>query len=426
MEKTICFIEPPYQHFIESLDAPFSLMYLASTAETSGWKATILDMKTLHDPIPNATIYAVTSTSPQWPTTVTLSHILKDLNNEATLLIGGNHITAEPNDYWTTSFDHAFLGEGELKLREFLETFTGAKHFTEGNDWHRLIMGVPTTNLDLIPFPARHLIDWSKYKRGIYWGKNKLADAVSMITSRGCPHNCCYCGSKVIFGRKTRFRSITNVVNEILHVKNTLGYNGFNFHDDTFCLNPKRTVEMMKAFEPLNIMFRCLSRADTVTPKTLDSLAMGGCKELVVGFEWFYQPCLDAANKQVTVKQNLKAMKLIKEEPRIQLKAGLIVGGPRYNWKAQKATENAIRKYPPDTWNCSVFTPYPGTPVWKNPEHYGIHILSRNLSEYAMVTKNHYRGNVVIETDEMSKQDLETCRDRLIDLLCEVSGPMYV
>lgn len=410
----IVFLEPPFGLFMASLDAPFSLMYLAGIAEQCGWEAQIVDMQTLNDKIPDADIYAVTSTSPQFPTTIKLSQRLDNEFPETPKIIGGPHISAEPDDLSKTNFNIGVLGEGENTLAKLL------LHPEQiANSTCVKIHGIGIENLDEIPFPARHLIDWSKYKRGIYWGNEKLASAVGIISSRGCPHNCIFCGSHVVFGRRVRFRSIENVIAEIKQVKSTMGYRGFGFFDDTFCLNKNRVYSLCEEFAKLDIVWRCLSRIDTIDKKLLASMRDSGCKEIILGFESGNQQILNNLQKSVTVEQNLRAMKLVKESG-IQLKIGIIVGSPGETWESIKDTMKLLRECPPDFWNVSVFTPYPGSAAWANPEKYKIKLLTRDLNQFIMVGKD-FKGNVVVETEKMNKNDIEQARDEMIDLMLEIA-----
>ena len=93
--------------------------------------------------------------------------------------------------------------------------------------------------LDGVPFPARDLTDKDLY-RNLYTGERYTF----LVTSRGCPAACTYCDSKVTFGRKTRFRSARNVVDEIKQVGEQFGITQFTITDDTFTLNKRRTLEL--------------------------------------------------------------------------------------------------------------------------------------------------------------------------------------
>jgi len=411
----IVFIEPPYDAFMEDLDPPFSLMYLASIAIQEGWQAEIVDMKTLDDKLPSADVYAVTSTSPQWPTTRKLSQRLHSEFPDKLKIVGGPHVSVLPSDFEESMFDLAVIGEGEKALANILKD-----PYSHVNS-HKAIRGESVTELDKVPFPARHLIDWKKYKRGIYWGKELLEPAVSIISSRGCFYNCCFCSSHTIFGRRVRFRSVENVIAEVKQVISTMGYKGMNFHDDTFCINKSRVIAMCAEFAKLGIVWRCLSRVDTLDENILATMRGAGCKELILGVESGNQHVLNMLQKGTTVEQNLKAMKLTKASG-IQLKVGVIVGSPGETWQSVKDTEKLLKACPPDFWNVSVFTPYPGSAVFDNPEKYGIKILTKDLTEYSMVGKN-FKGNVIVETEEMKKADIEQARDELINLLSDISPP---
>jgi len=411
-EKKICFIEPPIEFVRDILDAPFPLMYLAAIAEKLNWKAEIIQMETLSDELPDdAEIYAVTSSSPQWPATLKLSERLEKEFPDRWKICGGSHISASPNDFYNSKFDAVVIGEGEIVLENIL------KNPSILND-HKMIHGEAIKNLDTILFPARHLIDWSKYKRGIMAGEEMLSPAVSMITSRGCPNKCIFCGSHCVFGRRVRFRSVENVVAEIKHVINTLGYRGFNFHDDTFCISKSRILKMSEEFKKLDIIWRCLTRVDTVDDEVLLAMKNGGCKEIIIGMESGSQKILDILRKGTTVEKNLEAMKIIKKY--VQLKVGIMVGSPGETWETIEETKDLLRKCPPNFWNVSVFTPFPGSDAWNNPEKFGLKILTKDLSQYQMVGKD-FKGNVVIETEEMSKSDIEQARDELIELLKNIT-----
>lgn len=409
-EKKICFIEPPIGFLKDQLDPPFPLMYLASVAEYCGWKAQIVHMETLQDNLPDADIYAVTSSSPQWTTTLKLSERLYKQFPDKLKICGGSHISACPDDFYKSNFDAIVVGEGEIALEHILKN----PDMLHNNN---IILGEAVKNLDDILFPARHLINWSRYKRGIMAGEEMLSPAVSMITGRGCPGRCIFCSSHCVFGRRVRYRSVENVVLEIKHVLNTLGYRGFNFHDDTFCLNRERVMKMCKEFEKLNITWRCLTRADTVDEELLLNMKNSGCKEVIIGIESGSQKILNSLKKGTTVEQNLKAMMLIKKY--MQLKVGIIVGSPGETFETVEETKNLLKQCPPDFWNVSVFTPFPGSDAWINPEKYGLKILTRDLSQYQMIRKD-LKGIVVIETEKMNKQDIEQARDDLINFLTDL------
>jgi len=87
-------------------------------------------------------------------------------------------------------------------------TYTGDRPFEE--------------QLDSLQFPRYRMFDQARYSR-----------LITIVTSRGCPYGCIYCPVNLAIGRKLRFRSATNVVDEIeYHYKR--GYREFSFRDDNF------------------------------------------------------------------------------------------------------------------------------------------------------------------------------------------------
>jgi hypothetical protein len=60
--------------------------------------------------------------------------------------------------------------------------------------------------------------------------------------------------------------------------------------------------------------------------------------------------------------------------------------------------------------------PLPGSDSYNNPGKFGLKILTRDLNQYQMIGKD-LKGNVVVETEEMSKEDIEQARDEMIELL---------
>jgi anaerobic magnesium-protoporphyrin IX monomethyl ester cyclase len=415
MQKTIVFLEPPYGWNNEQLDPSFPLMYLAGIAEKCGWEAQIIDMQTIEDPLPKADVYAVTATSPQWIDAVKLSHRLKQEHPESLRMVGGNHTSYDLTLGMPTEYNVCVAGEGEQILEVILRDPKKWKH-----DEPIAIRTDPIENLDTVPFPARHLVDWKQYKRGIFWGKKLLEPAVGIVQSRGCPNSCIFCDSHVVMGHRTRFRSVGNVVAEMKQVLAEMGYRGFNFHDDTFCVNRTRAMELCREFKKLDVVWRCLTRVNTVDEKLLSAMRDSGCKEIIYGIESYSDLILNNLHKGTTAKQNLHAMKITKKAG-IQTKAGIIVGNPGETWATIRETEKGLRECPPDYWALSTLTPYPGSAIWANPEKYKVKLLTRDISQYLMVDKNR-KGNVVLETEEMSKVDIEQARDEMVDLLMEISG----
>ncbi|MDP1602861.1 MAG: cobalamin B12-binding domain-containing protein, partial [Legionella sp.] len=114
-------------------------------------------------------------------------------------------------------FDALCFGEGERPLlglvaardrRAFLRGhsswITREKVENKAAFRHDLI-----EDLDEIPFLDYGLLDVVSYRKNAIMSLFPLAEAgrksMSVMTSRGCPHRCCFCSSHTVHGRKMRY-----------------------------------------------------------------------------------------------------------------------------------------------------------------------------------------------------------------------------
>lgn len=145
-------------------------------------------------------------------------------------------------------------------------------------------------DLDALPFPAWDLADFKAYDQAEamnVWRKKRRYG--SLFTSRGCPYKCAYCHD--IFGKKFRFRSAENVVEEICLLVDRYGVEEFQIVDDIFNLHKPRLVKIFKALEErygagkLKFIFPNGLRADILTDDVVRTLARGGTYAVSLAIE---------------------------------------------------------------------------------------------------------------------------------------------
>ena len=99
-----------------------------------------------------------------------------------------------------------------------------------------------SARLTELPFPARHLVDVDSYHYSVDGVR-----ALSLIAQLGCPFECGFCGGRASPSlRRVRMRTTQSVVEEIVHLHQTYGVNGFMLYDDELNVNPKM-IELMAA-----------------------------------------------------------------------------------------------------------------------------------------------------------------------------------
>ncbi len=221
-------------------------------------------------------------------------------------------------------------------------------------------------NLDNLPLP-----DW-KYYTNKYPLRNNFLDfnskiAIPITATRGCPYSCFnYCTYPLQQGRKVRFRSVKNVVNEMKHWINTLKTNKFIFRDPVFSINRKYTVDLCKEIinSKIKISYLIETHLKNLDDELISLLKESGLKLVYVGIESSNSSVLKDINR-FTVN-NDDQYKLIKKlvDNNIYVKSMFMFGNPEDNDETIKNTIDYSLKLPHQLVQYSVFTPYPGTPIY--------------------------------------------------------------
>jgi anaerobic magnesium-protoporphyrin IX monomethyl ester cyclase len=388
---TIELIHPPHPQSIEDrLDAPLGLLYIASNLEKKGYRVRINDLSGIAEKdwrIGKADIYGTTIYAPTVDISERIARICKEINPLSKVVAGGAHPTAVPKQM-SSIFDIIGIGEGEEIMLKIARDYPHNKRFYK-KDLER--------NLDIYPHPAYHLIDPFSYKRTF-----EKEQAITILTSRGCPYRCAFCGLPEQH-RIIKYRSPGNVVEEIKFIQKKYGINKFNFQDDTFTVNKKRLQKMLDLFKPLKIGFRAHGRSGLDTPEDYKKLKEAGCDIIAWGIESGSQKILDLMNKNTTVEQNEDVIKWAKEAG-ITTRAFFILGFPGEDKQTIEETKAFIEKTNPDQYFVSNFVPYPGTDVWNNPKKYGVTKIYTDFKKYYQIDKSGF-GSRNIETNNLSLEE---------------------
>ncbi|RLI43812.1 hypothetical protein DRO69_08785 [Candidatus Bathyarchaeota archaeon] len=244
-------------------------------------------------------------------------------------------------------------------------------------------------NLDAIPVPAYHLLNMKKYvtqeSHYIFGGsKEKFIPFFSVSGSRGCSFNCIYCPYPVTYG-PWRGRSPEKVVDEIEVLVRKYNIRTIWFHDQTFSMIPKRTIQLCDEIieRRLDIHWATETRIDTLKPKVLKKMKESGCGRLEVGVETGDPILLKTVGKRgLTIEKIVKTAKAIKKE-RIILETNFLVGLPGETWDSIKTSAELIKKINPDILTAMIVTPYPGSPLYTMAEKNGW-LLTKDWSKYTL------------------------------------------
>jgi len=264
---------------------PLGILYIASACERMGLKPRIVDVVSTGNSIEDilklidtekVRLVGMSATTPQIRGSIQLAQKIKQrFDTEVTIGIGGAHVSADPAfmDRFDV-FDFAIIGEGEEIFPRLVKA-AGEGHIKG------VYYGERLTDLDSLAFPSRHLMNQDDYYIQPY-GKY----FATIHTARGCPFNCSFCSNPVT-GRKTRFRSPENVVDEIEYCIREFGIRFVLFTDDTFTLNMERTARICEEIlrRDIKVLWGCETNANLVNGELIELMHKSGCREIAFGVE---------------------------------------------------------------------------------------------------------------------------------------------
>src|SRR5262249_41554641 len=136
--------------------------------------------------------------------------------------------------------------------------------------------------------------------------------------------------------------------------------------DDIFGLKPG-WIERFAALvmeRGAALPFKCLLRADQVTPAIAGALARAGCRTAWIGAESGSQRVLDAMEKGTRVDQSDSATRLL-HAAGVEVAFFLQFGYPGEPRDDIEKTLEMVRRCRPDDIGVSVSYPLPGTPFYQ-------------------------------------------------------------
>jgi radical SAM superfamily enzyme YgiQ (UPF0313 family) len=220
--------------------------------------------------------------------------------------------------------DFIVRGEGELTLVELLDVLIADKD----NKFIDILGLSFREKQGVIENPARPLIaDLDilppvdrKYATDCIQNNQPLR----IYATRGCWGGCSFCDIISLYGhsrgKQWRRRPVEKLVNELCDLTETYQTAHFIFNDDQFLVKGKKSLEYVEEFaraledKKMDITFDLMCRADTVTRPVIQRLQSVGLKRVFLGLESFDPKQLERYQKGISVRQNLRALRILKRE----------------------------------------------------------------------------------------------------------------
>lgn len=362
---------------------PLGVMYLASALEGEGLEVDILDTqfkeyddyRRIEQEIARKKpdIVGIQALTFSLLDSLTLAKIVKKIDPNTKVVFGGRHVNIYPEE--TINFkevDALVLGEGELTFPKLIkhefntEKLKQVKGLILKENGKQVMTGYPEliNDLDSLRFPARHLTDYRRY--GDLLSKKKAY--TSMISSRGCPHNCSFCDNH----QKFRKRTAENVLNEMEDCV-TKGIKEIMIYDSTFTADKKRVIDVCNGIKErkLNFIWSTPTRVDCINEELVKAMKKAGCERLQYGIEAGTQKVLNNLRKGTNLDQIKKAIEITKKEG-VTVFADFMIGSPGETKEDILKTVDLAKSLGIDYATFQITMPYPDTDLYREGLQKGI------------------------------------------------------
>lgn len=303
--------------------------------------------------------------------------LVKKHHPKARVVFGGHHANYYPAEsVRLPEVDYVISGDGEKSFLQLVQAIDRGERpgelaaipglsWFDGKEAHAASSRGDSGDLNLLPFPARHLINLRNYNNLI--GASDVTATIQ--SSRGCPFACTFCD---IRRTKFRYREPANVVDEVESLAGQ-GIEDFFFVDDTITIRKKRVHDICREIvrRDLKVQFKISSRVDCINEDLLRDLRRAGCYRIHYGAESASQRSLDYMEKGITPDLVREVFRQTREAG-IGAYAYMMIGIPGETREEMEATFDFAVELDPDYCQFSICTPYPKTELYERMLRTGI------------------------------------------------------
>ncbi|MBI3939656.1 MAG: B12-binding domain-containing radical SAM protein [Acidobacteria bacterium] len=374
--------------------APLGLGYIKSYVEKYSDPGSEIDIRILRTNVWNILqedkpeIIGISSVTEHYEKAIEVAYRIRNSGLESIIILGGIHISNMPESL-SPVFDCGVVGEGELPMKELLETI----YKDRGLDRSKLpnIKGICfydakgeyaytgeyelIRDMDTIPYP---------YRRGM-----GTATLLTMFTSRGCPFRCTYCSSTSFWKKIIRFHSAEYAVEEMKMLVKDFGARHISIWDDLFGVNAKRLAELADVVEAnkkhlKGVSFGVTCRASCLSEDIARSMKRMNVTRIALGLESGSDKVLREIKGRLTAETNRQAVELLKKHD-FYVSAGFIIGNPGETVEDMQKTYDFIVQSKLHSGGVGLAVAFPNTEYWNYAAERGLVHKHMNFNKLKLV-----------------------------------------
>jgi radical SAM superfamily enzyme YgiQ (UPF0313 family) len=283
-----------------------------------------------------------------------VARTIKRHHPRAHVVVGGPHATPLAREMLAhhPEIDTVSIGESETTFLELVD---------------RLAAGQPTAGLAGTAYRAGDGVEVGPERAAIedldaLASPHDWFDTHIVMTSRGCPWRCTFCGAEASWGRGYRGQSVGYVLDALERAVSRAPVKMIQIKDDTFTTNRKRVIELCRGIRErgLKFVWSCDTRVDVLGDELLREMRLAGCERLSLGVESGSQAILDAIDKKITVDEILESSAIAKKYG-IKLRYYMMVGNRGETRATFAETLAFLERAKPHQYIFAALSVYPGT-----------------------------------------------------------------
>ena len=382
----IVLLNPPY-HAVTSRygtgeQVPLGLLSIGGALLDAGYDLRLVDAEARHLPVDEAVTQVIdlapdllmtghAGSTPAHATVVAATRAIKELCPNVPIVYGGIYPTYHGRDILEAepSVDVIVRGEGELTAVRVATALEHQRSLADirgimFRDTSRIVETAPAEmliGLDNLRVGWELIDNWDLYQ---CWG---LGRSAIVQLSRGCPHQCTYCGQRGYWSR-WRYRTPELVAEEIAWLHRNHGVNFVDLADE----NPTTARGVWRRFlnaliaEKLPVkLFATLRASDIVRDKdNLHLYKQAGFECFLMGMETMDEATMQRIRKGSSQQKDYEAVQLLRQHGILSM-VGHVAGFEDEKFLDYWRSFRQLLLYDPDLINAMYVTPHRWTPFYE-------------------------------------------------------------
>jgi radical SAM superfamily enzyme YgiQ (UPF0313 family)/Flp pilus assembly protein TadD len=396
---------PPRDAGEQALDGdfatiPYGLLTIAAEARRAGHEVTVLNLSTtpwrdVERAISGlrADVFGLSVFTSNRRGMGAVASLVRQRHPRAHVVVGGPFVTALPRATLEhcPEVDTAVIGEGETSFIELLEALGRDQATTgiPGTAWradNTIRTGPPRSRIENLDELASPFDYFSNYV---------------VMTSRGCPSRCSFCGSFATWGKKLRFHSAGNCIDIFRKALARLPVPFLAVKDDTFTAHRRRAVAICEAIadNEMNFLWSCDTRVDSLDEDVLRKMRVAGCQQISLGVESGAPAILESIHKKTTPEEILEVTRQARKFG-IHIRYYIILGNRGETPETVRQSIDLIRAGRPSSVMFCTLGFCPGTEEWELlRQQYGLSadiFFANDFKELSVATNRQGEWDVLL------------------------------